>query len=206
MKKMIALVLTFVFILGLVGCTQTEQVPSENQANTNNEHSNSTPTTSEQVYDVALSYANWTEDERIYTNSLNIGGMQTNNLLHLPIYKFDTLNDLEQFKVAFGEILTMDASWDEVPSFNDATQQYDKVFFDEYTLILVYVPADNSTHRFGLSSIGLDDTQCHIHLEETTGAEDVDTAMAGYFLTVALPDRYIAQCRAFDATITIVEH
>ena len=33
-----------------------------------------------------------------------------------------------------------------------------------------------------------------------------DTAMAGYFLTVALPDRYIAKCRAFDATITIVEH
>ena len=203
MKKIISLVLVLISILGLVSCTQAEQIPSNHQENANNEHLSSTQNTSEQSYDVVLSYANWTEDESIYSNSLNIGGMQTNNLLHLPIYKFDTLNDLEQFKVNFGEILTMDAGWDEVPSFNDATQKYDKVFFEENTLILVYVPANNSTHRFGLSGIGLDDTQCHIHLEETTGAEEVDTAMAGYFLTVALPDRYIAKCRAFDATITI---
>ena len=72
-----------------------------------------------QVYDVALSFANWTDDSKIYTSSLNLSKMQSNSIQHLPIYKFDTVEDLMQFKTLFGNILTMDSGWDEIPSFND---------------------------------------------------------------------------------------
>lgn len=150
-------------------------------------------------YDVVLSYAGWTEDEKIYANSLNITEMKTHNRLQPPIYIFDTVYDLQHFKDTFGEILTMDAGWDEIPSFNAAAKKYDNIFFEKNALILVYIPADNCTHRFGLSGIELDDTQCHIHLEETTGAEAVDTAMAGWFLTIPVSDESIAACTGFDA-------
>lgn len=70
---------------------------------------------------------------------------------------------------------------------------------------MVYIPADNSTHRFGLSCIELDDTQCHIHLEETTGTEAVDAAMAGWFLTIAVADESIAACTEFDADLNNID-
>ena len=79
-----------------------------------------------QTYDVTLSFANWTDDSKIYTSSLNLSKMQSNSIKHLPIYKFDSLKDLKQFKESFGDILTMDNGWDEVPSL--MTPQIDRSF------------------------------------------------------------------------------
>ena len=156
---------------------------------------------SNQVYDVALSFANWTDDSKIYTSSLNLSKMQSNSIKHLPIYKFDSLKDLKQFKESFGDILTMDNGWDEVPSFNEATAKYDAKFFEDNCLMLVYVSASNSTHRFGLGSIGWDEKSFCINVVETTGKEFVDAAMAGWFLTVAVSKDSIATCTEFDADL-----
>ena len=154
-----------------------------------------------QVYDVTLSYANWTDDSKIYTSSLNLRKMQSNSIQHLPIYKFDSLKDLKQFKESFGDILTMDSGWDEVPSFNEATAKYDTKFFEENSLMLVYVSASNCTHRFGLGSIGWDEKSFCINVVETTGKEFVDAAMAGWFLTVAIEKETVASCTEFDADL-----
>ena len=156
---------------------------------------------SNKVYDVSLSFANWTDDSKIYTSSLNLSKMQSNSIQHLPIYKFDSLKDLKQFKESFGDILTMDSGWDEVPSFNEATAKYDTKFFEENSLMLVYVSASNCTHRFGLGSIGWDEKSFCINVVETTGKEFVDTAMAGWFLTVAVEKETIASCTEFDADL-----
>ena len=153
------------------------------------------------VYDVTLSFANWTDDSKIYTSSLNLSKMQSNNIQHLPIYKFDSLEDLKQFKETFNDILTMDNGWDEVPSFNEATAKYDTKFFKDNSLMLVYVSASNCTHRFGLGSIGWNEKSLCINVVETTGKELVDEAMAGWFLTVAVEKETIASCTEFDADL-----
>ena len=154
-----------------------------------------------QVYDVELSYANWTESELLHQKALNAELLVQSVVQHLPIYKFDTAEDLEQFKADFAGELTMDSGYDEVPSFNEVTAKYDKEFFEDTTLFLVYISVGNSTHRFGLDSIGWDDNSFHIFVEETTGAEYVDSAMAGWFLTVAVSSESVASCRSFDAVI-----
>ena len=156
---------------------------------------------SNQVYDVALSFANWTDNSKIYTSSLNLSKMQSNSIQHLPIYKFDSLKDLKQFKESFGDILTMDSGWDEVPSFNETTAKYDAKFFEKNSLMLVYVSASNCTHRFGLGSIHWDKKSFCINVVETTGKEMVDEAMAGWFLTVAVEKESIASCTEFDANL-----
>ncbi|MBR6556037.1 MAG: hypothetical protein IKT60_01265, partial [Clostridia bacterium] len=117
------------------------------------------------------------------------------------IYKFDSLKDLKQFKESFGDILTMDSGWDEVPSFDEATAKYDTKFFEENSLMLVYVSASNCTHRFGLGSVGWDEKSFCINVVETTGKEFVDAAMAGWFLTVAVEKETVASCTEFDADL-----
>lgn len=161
---------------------------------------------STQVYDVVLSFANYTENSDIYTHSLNLSKMRSNSIQHLPIHKFDTVEDLEQFKTTFGDVLTMDGAWDEVPSFNDATAKYDREFFEENSLLLVYISATNSTHRFGLSGIGWNNSSLYVHVTETTGAEEVDDAMSGWFLTIAIADESIATCTEFDADLNNIEN
>ena len=95
----------------------------------------------------------------------------------------------------------MDGSWDEVPSFNNATAKYDSAFFEDNSLMLIYVSANNSTHRFKVHSIGYDEKSFCVHIAETTNAEEVDTAMAGWFVTVAVSDELIMNCTEFDADL-----
>lgn len=161
----------------------------------------STDSSNVQTFESTVSYANWAEASEIYFGSLNKDKMAISSIKHLPIYRFDTLNDLEQFKQTFGGIFTMDGSWDEVPSFNNATAKYDSAFFEDNSLILVYVSANNSTHRFKVHSIGYDEKSFCVHIAETTNAEAVDTAMAGWFVTVAVSDELIKNCTEFDADL-----
>lgn len=158
-----------------------------------------------QTFESTVSYANWSDDSKIYMQALNTDKISINSVQHLPIYKFDTLNDLEQFKKNFGSILTMNHGYDEVPSFNSATQKYDNAFFEENSLLLVYVSASNCTHRFKMQNVGYDNKSFSVHVVETTNAEYVDTAMAGWFITVAVSDNLIKTVTNFDADLNNVD-
>ena len=200
MNRLIALVLVLVCVLGLVGCNTT--IPSAStpvEKPTNEIQSGGTPV--EEAFEIAVSYANWTEESEIYFGALNKEKMVISSVQHLPIYKFNTLEELEQFKLAFGEVLTMDSGYDEVPSFNDITTNYDETFFDENTLLLVYVGANSGTYRFGVSSVFCAENSFCIHIEQTNNPEVVTDDMAGWFITVAVPDSMVENCTEFDADL-----
>lgn len=200
MNRLIALVLVLVCVLGLVGCNTT--IPSAStpvEKPTNKVQSGGTPV--EEAFEIAVSYANWTEESEIYFGALNKEKMVISSVQHLPIYKFNTLEELEQFKLTFGEVLTMDRGYDEVASFNDITTNYDETFFDENTLLLVYVGANSGTYRFGVSSVFCAENSFCIHIEQTNNPEVVTDDMAGWFITVAVPDSMVENCTEFDADL-----
>jgi len=179
--KLIASVLALVCVLGLVGCNGGTPV--------------------EEAFDIAVSYANWTDESEIYCGALNADKMVYSSVQHLPIYKFDTLEDLEQFKLTFSEVLAMDYGYDEVPSFNDTTDKYDETFFEENTLVLVYVGAGSGTYRFGVNSVFCDGNSFCIHIGQVNDPEVFTDDMAGWFVTVAVPDSMAANCAEFDADL-----
>lgn len=155
----------------------------------------------EEAFDITVSYANWTEESEIYISALNTSRMAESSVLHLPIYKFSTLEELEQFKLAFGEVLTMDSGYDEVPSFNDVTANYDETFFDENALMLVYVSANSGTYRFGVNSVFCNGNSFCIHIEQLNNPEVGTADMAGWFITVAVPSSMVANCSEFDSDL-----
>lgn len=151
------------------------------------------------AFDIAVSYANWTEGDRIYVGSLNRGKMAISSVRHLPIYRLDTLEDLQQFKRTFEDVLTMDSGYDEVPSFQETVEKYDDSFFEDNSLMLVYIGTSSGTYRFGVHSVFCDENSFCIHVEQINHPEDVTQDMAGWFVTVAVPDTMIANCTEFDA-------
>ena len=146
-----------------------------------------------------LSFVNYVESNEFYAGALNSSKFIESKIRHLPIYKFDTLKELNDFKERFKTTFPFDFTYNEVPSFNSATAKYDDEFFNENSLLLIYVEASNATHRFGVSSVGYDDTHFYVNVMETTGAECVDCMMAGWFITLAVSDELIKNCTEFDA-------
>ena len=155
----------------------------------------------DELFDITVSYANWGELTEIYTKALNIDKMVMSSVMRLPIYKFDTLVELEQFKNDVKDVLSIEQGYDEVPSFNESTAKYDESFFAENTLMLVYVEATSGSYRYGVDSIYHADGNFCIHIKQTNNPEIHSDDMSGWFITVAVPDSMVADCTIFDADL-----
>ena len=155
----------------------------------------------DELFDITVSYANWGELTEIYAKALNTEKMAMSSVIHLPIYKFDTLAELEQFKNDVKDVLSIEQGYDEVPSFNESTAKYDESFFTENTLMLVYVEATSGSYRYGVDSIYHADGNFCIHIKQTNNPEIHSDDMSGWFITVAVPDSMVADCTVFDADI-----
>ena len=140
-------------------------------------------------------------DPDIWNNALNANKLNDSNPCNLPIYKFDTLSDLEKFKSDFGGKNGFNYDWDEVPSLNEATKNYNEDFFERYTLMLVCIEANSGSYRFGFKEVTIDGSYFCIHVEQTNNPQWGTDDMASWFITVAVPDSMIANITEFDADI-----
>ena len=153
----------------------------------------------ESSFDIRVSYAGWSEEDEIYTRALNTSNMTQSANRHLPIYRFDTLEDIEKFKNTFENHLSFEYSFSEIGSFNDAISDYDKTIFDSYSLMLVYLQASSGTYRYGVESIFCNGENFTVYVEELNHPDDVTADLAGWFITVLVPDSMIENCTEFDA-------
>ena len=210
----LAIILSLTFVLALAGCNNQRQAPSEDKdkliygSTHNPDASNSEHTVSGEgmpldttTLDTAVSYANYAE----IVGGLNTDKMAISSAHHLPIWKFDTLKELERFKQLNGEF-TFDSGYDEVSSFNDTVEKYGEGFYEENSLMLVYVPANSGSYRYGVSSVYCDGTTFCIHVEQINNPKEGTTDMAGWFITVAVPDNMVENCFEFDADLNNSEN
>ena len=187
MKKLICFLFAFLFLLSAAGCGGK---PID--------------TTWMENPDTTVSEVGISDTEALYSGALNADKMAISSVRHFPICKFDTLEDLTQFKDSLEHPESLSSrsyKYDEMPSFNEVTAKYDETFFSENTLLLVYVVASTGTYRFVVDTITGDGTGLCVHIAETTHAEVVTDDMAGWFITVAVPDSAAATYTEFDAVL-----
>ncbi len=153
------------------------------------------------TFGAAVSWANWSDDPKIKELALNSDMIALGAGRHIPIYKCDTMDELNEFKASFADVFTMDGAWDEVPSFNDVTDDYSEAFFAKNTLLLVYVEAGSCTPRFGVESVYEENGAFTVAVECTYEPEEGDTAMAGWLFAVAVRKELIKDCSGFDAVL-----
>ncbi len=145
-------------------------------------------------------YANWTEDSRIFA-CLNAEKMSIGSVRHLPVYRFDTKEDLAHFRETFRDILTLDRGYNEVPSFNEAVSGYDDAFFADHTVILAYVTAGSGSLRFAVRDVSRDGSSLCLNVVQTNHPEAVTDDMAGWFVMAEIPDADIRGIADFDAKL-----
>ena len=154
--------------------------------------------------DVSVFWVNWSENYELYLSALNSGKLTDGEAWHLPIYKFNTADELDNFKNKFADILSFDYGYDG-PSFNEASGEYGDEFFAENTLFIVYVTASSGSFRFGVrddaGSIYCDGNLLCIHAEQLNFPEVFTDDMAGWFICVAVKSSAIEGCGEFDAVL-----
>ena len=181
MKKLIALILAPLCLLGLVACFPVDP-----------------------GYGNTVAYAGWSDDPAIADGALNKGQLANENGNHLPIFKFDTLDDLDQFKAKYGGVLALNQGYNNVLSFNEALgkAQWDREdFFKDHSLLAVYVPANSGSYRFAVQGVGILKSSLCVYIEQINRPGAVSDDMAGWFVFVEIADEEIRHCNTFDAIL-----
>lgn len=147
-----------------------------------------------------VAYANYSEDSRIFS-CLNAEKLAISSVQHLPVFKFDTKEDLDQFREAFRESFTFDHGYDEMPSFNEVTAGYDESFFTDMAVILAYVPASSGSFRFDIQEVVFGDASLCLNVVQINRPEAYTADMSGWFVIAEVLDKDVADCTEFDAMI-----
>ena len=148
----------------------------------------------------AVAYVNWTQGEMI-PGCLNMDKMMISSVRHLPVYKLDTKEDLDRFRENYGDILTLDHGYNEVPSFNEVVSSYDESFFAGHTVILAYVSASSGSLRYALKGVWADGSALCLDVIQTNDPEGYTGDMAGWLVMAELSDADVAGYSEFDARL-----
>lgn len=130
---------------------------------------------------------------------LNAHLVQQDDALHLPVYKIDTKEEFNQFKSTIGDIFALDADYNEVPSFNEATANYDDLFFADNTLILSYITSGSGSYRYGVYDIDFDPSSFCMYVTNINRPIFLTGNIESWFILVEMRDEDIRNCKSFDA-------
>lgn len=115
-----------------------------------------------------------------------------------PIYKFETLAELEQFKERFADSLDMDHSIDNTPSFNEATAAMDEAYFEKYTVLFIYSEG-SSTSKFIVEGIYKCDSELYIRREDVTNSDKASCDVVSHIFLVSVDKAILDGITSFDA-------
>lgn len=149
-------------------------------------------------YESTVSWANWYEG---YIPCLNSDKLSISSVQHLPILKFETLTELEQFQTDYAEEFTMNQGYDEIPSFESAVAEMDEAYFEDYTVFLVYVSANSGSLRYGVNTVDIMEDSLCVHIQKENDPEAGTEDMAGWFITVSIEKDKVADYTEFDADL-----
>lgn len=150
----------------------------------------------------AIAYVGWTEDERIYTGAVNKELLQSGDGEHLPVFLIDTPEQLAAFKSQYNDVFAMDQGHNNIRSLEQALAQtqWDRAaFYEEHTLMLIYIPAISSTYRYGIQRVDTSDTSLTVRVEVKNDPNIASDDMAGWMLLVMVDDEEIAKYTQIDA-------
>ncbi len=200
MKKHVARLLCVSIVLCLTACGKTPPAGNETASPTLSESATiSMVDGGSLAYTVKVAYANYAEDARILSGCLNADLMYISSVQHLPVFKFETESELQDFKTTFADALSFSQGYDEIPPFDRYAADYDDAFFKSDALILCYVQASSGSYRYGVADVALsEDTLC-VYVKQLNYPQVATADMAGWFVMVEVSKEDLKNCKRFDA-------
>lgn len=155
-------------------------------------------------YSFAVAYVGWFDPQMIYEGALNQESLQNEPNEHLPVFKMDTLEDLERFKSEYENVFDMEQGFDNINSFDAMLKQaqFDReIFYEEHSLLIIYVPANSSTLSFFVDEIITTDNSLCFSVGQKENREVGTDDMAGWMLLVKATKEEIQKYTSFDAVL-----
>ena len=152
------------------------------------------------VYKSALAYASHGigEQDVFIKNSLNLNKMDSNSVEHLPIFKFESVQELNEFKTTILGSYNLNSTHNDVPSFNAVTKNYNDEFFKSNTVFLISIPATSGSVRHFVKDVQIKDGNLCVSVD-VNSPNAVTMDLVSWFILVSVDNKYIENVTSFDA-------
>lgn len=114
---------------------------------------------------------------------------------------FETAEGFEKFVKATADDFQFGSTWDELPSFEQATSTYDESFFEKNALFIIYVSAGTTSVRHEVDMVARQGKSMVILVDELT-PEVGDTAMGGWLITVEVSKADVGDADFAEALVS----
>lgn len=204
MKKRITLLLCFSILFCFTACGRaavTESSTSSEPVSESWVERVSMVDGSSFAYTAKVAYANAAGEgyNRILSECLNPEYMYMDSVQHWPLFKFETVQEMLDFKTKYADTLTFESGYNEVPSFNHYAAEYDDAFFGDNTLLLCYVTASSGSYRFGVADVSVREDTLYMYVQQLNHPEVTTADAAGWFVLVEVRKADVENCKHFDA-------
>ncbi len=123
------------------------------------------------------------------------------NIEHLtPVVMLETKSEFDDFYREMSAYFQFEQSWVDSGPFSAEAERFDKAFFSENTLLIAYLEEPTTSNRHAIEEVRIENGVLEIRIcrsKPQTG----DSAMAGWFMSVAVPKETITGCTGYDAYI-----
>ncbi len=109
---------------------------------------------------------------------------------HLPVWRFDTLDEYEAFIEAYKDVLNTESL---------RMAHINAEYFSEYTLLLVYKIATSGSYRYDMRSFDVDEGKATVVITQTNHPESCTDDMAGWWIGVSMDKEIADGLTALDA-------
>lgn len=133
-----------------------------------------------------------------YLSSHNAEKLAINNTQHLPLWKFDSYEELIAFRERQSEYFNFDMSYNECPSFNEYITKYNEDYFEQNSLVLIYVDEPSGSFRHKVGGIVVTGDRMLITVNTVTVSPHTED-MGAWFVPVQLSKNTTDVCKSFDA-------
>ena len=135
---------------------------------------------------------------KLYMESLNSDKLSINSQMHLPIYKFDSLQELLAFRDKYASDIDFDVEWDECPSFNEYVSKFNDEYFRNNSLLLIVAEEPSCSFRHKVGGIVINSRQLQVTVNTVT-VNPAAELMGCWFVPVQIGKNVTDACDSFDA-------
>ena len=154
-------------------------------------------------YSYTVAYVGLSDGQNIiYDGATNKDLLQREPGKHLPVFRIDALEDLEQFKSKYETILDMNQSIDGSLSFEESLKkaQWDReIFYEDHSMLIIYVSANSDSLRFYIEKIMEDENALTLYVGQKDYPEICTDGMAGWVLFVGVEKEELQKYTSIDA-------
>lgn len=156
---------------------------------------------SPELFDIAnVSSHSMFDDEKIKKESLNAAKMNADDIYHLPVFRFETSEELTAFADSFDE--KFDSGHSDADDFREKLKDYDADFFKDKMLFVVYFEPRVSNSGYELYGTYTDGEIFRLEYSLTKSENNVSLAVSTSRISIIGVEKgFVGDCSEFDAVI-----